>query len=603
MYASYTNHKSSSSNSSCAIVVDYLEKENKVPNQDGLILKENFFNSDYNSTNLEQEIEKNKIISDLNNNRGTRKETESNFYMLNIAPSPNELKHMEKIAEEKLKENKINKDISPPASEIYYNEQKEQLMKMQLKFYVKDVMVEYANNFNREIYVDESILPSNYENQILNKETDIVYNKYLKERGIDIENKINEKVPGDKFIRYTNCKILEESSKAKQIEITLKDGEKGIVNVPIKTAFLDKDNSIKMLESVYNEKSKEVLLKNTLKEIDYKMVESKYITIEKKEIKVFNFEKKDDRFKEPLKFSVQEKDLINKDGKYFISEHLQNEKLNYSLKKGVEKEFSEYRKTIYNELATKKGFDFTKRPLTEKDLLWYAKVETNRTYKHTDKEVKLNKPILAKIDKLQKNPNLNMLKIKNLEKHLITDKNSKEVIKEGVAKGGLNYHAHILVSRHDKTMQNSRNKISLSPSANQKDSTMSKGAQVGFDRTKFAEKIEKVFDEKFDYNRPVKEKFVTLNNNKLTEKVKGMTKDKAKQFLMKHTGLSELKKELGVAEPLVSGIVKNRNIVPGVINKIKQDIGIANIPTQIPKGIVDLAVKVAKKILSQGIEM
>ena len=258
MYVSITNHKPTNTNSSVAIVVDYLDKENKVPNEDGLFLKEEFFNSDFNSANLEQEIDKNKIISDLNSNRGTRKESESNFYMLNIAPSPNELKHMEKIAEDKLKENRIYKDNSPPASTIFFNEQKDQLMKMQIKFYVKDVMTEYASNFNREIFVDESKLPSNYENQILNKEVEVEFNKLLKEKNINIEKKVDEKIEGDKFINYSNCKILEENTKSKEVEITLESGEKGIVNVPDKLIFQDKDNSIKMLESVYNEKSKEV---------------------------------------------------------------------------------------------------------------------------------------------------------------------------------------------------------------------------------------------------------------------------------------------------------------------------------------------------------
>ncbi|WP_134344435.1 DUF5712 family protein [Flavobacterium psychrophilum] len=577
MYYNISSHKSSVGNSSSIDVINYLEKENKLPKDEGLFIKESFFDSNFDTDNTEQNINTSDIVLALDNNRGTQNYTSSNFYMMNISPSPNELKHMEKIAIETLKEKNISIDNNPPASTIYYNEQKDQLMKLQIKFYIKDVMLEYADNFNREIFVDESKLPTNEENKKLNAETDIFYNKFLESQNIILSNDKIEKVENDKFITYNNCKIISENTKSKEIEITLENNKKGIVNIPNNMVFLQKDNSVKILESVYNDKIKEVENKNIEKQIDYKFTKSDTILINKSETKVYNFELKDERFKEPLKFSIQEKDLKIKDGKYFITQHLNNEKVNYSIKKAVEKEFSQYREKIYNDLGTKKGFDFTKRPLTEKDLLWYAKVEKNRTYKHTDVSVKHNREVNKKIAQLQKSPVLNSIKIEKLKNSLILDKDTKEVIKEGNQKGGLQYHSHVVISRHDKTMQNPRNKISLSPVANQKESLMNNGAKVGFDRKNFAEKIEKVFDAKFEYDRSEKEKFNTINNKALN-----MTKAKAKQFLMKHTGINEIK----------------ANISP--LQSIKKEIGISNIPTQIPKGIVDLAVKVVKKIISKS---
>ena len=63
--------------------------------------------------------------------------------------------------------------------------------------------------------------------------------------------------------------------------------------------------------------------------------------------------------------------------------------------------------------------------------------------------------------------------------------------------------------------------------------------------------------------------------NEITGKAKG----KATQFLLKHTGLSEIKQQIS---PVAS---------------IKKELGlIANIPTSLPKGVIDLAFKIAKTI-------
>ena len=57
---------------------------------------------------------------------------------------------------------------------------KGKLMKIQMKLYAKDLMTEYANNFDREIFVDESKLPNKSEKKELEKETQRSFNEYLK---------------------------------------------------------------------------------------------------------------------------------------------------------------------------------------------------------------------------------------------------------------------------------------------------------------------------------------------------------------------------------------------------------------------------------------
>ena len=60
-------------------------------------------------------------------------------------------------------------------------------------------MVEYANNFDREIFVDESKLPNEVENKKLNIETDNVYNKFLESQGIFLSKDKVQKVENDKL--------------------------------------------------------------------------------------------------------------------------------------------------------------------------------------------------------------------------------------------------------------------------------------------------------------------------------------------------------------------------------------------------------------------
>ena len=107
------------------------------------------------------------------------------------------------------------------------------------------------------------------------------------------------------------------------------------------------------------------------------------------------------------------------------------------------------------------------------DLVYFGKIEHFRKYKGTDNEVIEGKEI------------------------------------SGEYKKGLQSHIHIIVSRKDKTQL-----LKLSPTCNEKQTNRKIGNneyQVGFDRVKWINSNEKIFDEHFNYKRKELEKFENQN--------------------------------------------------------------------------------------------
>jgi hypothetical protein len=576
MHISFTAHNASNSASSSNLI-EYLEKENQ-----SLGSNEQFFNSEYSAVNPIQDIDTSLIASSIDNNRGSQNYDSSNFYMLNISPSASELSHMDKLAVEELEYRGLDEESNRES--LYYREQKEELMKMQMKLYTKDVMNEYASNFGREIYSNEGKLPNAFEKKALGIETEKAYEQYLKENGIDLESK--EETKSKEWIEVNNIQIKEQKGKSILVQMDLGKQGKAEIFIPKSTLHLQENGSYKLPEDLYKAKALEVINKNTLTEIKAVFKGNSKL---RNEENVFNFSVQDKRFKEPLKLSFNEKDLTVAGGKYFVSKHLLNEKNDSSLKKAIDQEFGNEKDAIYKNLATNKGFDLSTRALTGEDLLWYGKIELSRSYKHDDKFVLENKKILKEITLLEKE-NGNTKAINNLRENLRKDKITGKIIEGGYQKGGLQLHAHVVVSRHDKTMKNSRNKISLSPLANAKESITQHGEKIGFDRTVFFQKGEQVFDKKFEYDRPKEQTFNHYNQEKKEMKsfkneISGRIQGKVKQFVMKHTGLSEVKQQIS---PVAA---------------IKQELGIiANIPTGLPKGGVDLVFKVVKSI-NNGMDM
>lgn len=319
--------------------------------------------------------------------------------------------------------------------------------------------------------------------------------------------------------------------------------------------------------------------------IDFSKVETEEKKHKEESYKNFVFYVDAPGLSEPIKFSIKESELKQEGDQFYIEKYKLDNKVETAVKFGITKEFGNVKDDIKNEVWKEKGFDTTKRKITGKDLMYYAKIETERKYNHKDKAVIKNKPILAKIKEYQESKNpFDKMKIGDLEKQLLKDKYTGEIITEGLKKGGLNYHSHIVVSRHDKTSINPKDKVSMSPNANQKDGQVNNGAKVGFNRDEFSKNVEKIFDEKFEYNRPEKEKYVYLNQQKkgLSEKVatraKGMLKGEIKKEIMKHTGMSTVKNELNP------------------IQKIKSELMPVPIPTSFPKSKLDLVIKAIKMV-------
>ncbi len=83
-------------------------------------------------------------------------------------------------------------------------------------------------------------------------------------------------------------------------------------------------------------------------------------------------------------------------------------------------------------------------------------------------------------EKLSKSENA---KLQELRSSLHRDKATGEIVKEGMKKGGDQYH--IVVSRYDKN-SNKRHKVSLSPLSHKKKGTQADNLRKeGFDRNNF----------------------------------------------------------------------------------------------------------------------
>ena len=502
MHIKFIAHDASSG-SSCSGLVEYLNKENETDLYN-IQLKEDFFNQEYSQERLSQNFSLDKIKDDIDQNLGSRKANESNFYMINISPSDAELLQIEKNAKAELQKRGYQE------KSLVYTEAKEQLIKTQLKLYTKNVMNEYAANFDREIYRNPEKAPNTTQKRALDFEANQIYKDSLKRMNIEIRENTNSK----EWQTLENIKIISETKKSLKIETNIDGFGKEQVVIPRALLHQQKDGSYKVPQTLYDKKVNETI------------------------------------------------------DKYF----------------GVRKEY------IFEQLAKKQGFDLSKRQLTGDDLLWYGKVETQRHYNHLTREVIWNKETLQEI----KMAGDNAIKIKELETKLYRDKITNEVIKNGTPKGGQNFHVHVLVSRHDKTNDNPRSKISLSPMAAARDKMLLAGKnQVGFNRVDFIKSAEQIFDKKFEYNRPIDKTFEYHNDRKKafskekseneTNKIASQAKGKIKNLVMKHSGINEIKRELNP------------------IQSIKNEIPLANIATSFPKSIVDLSIKIVRNVIDHGI--
>ncbi|ASO04607.1 MobB family relaxase [Arenibacter algicola] len=221
------------------------------------------------------------------------------------------------------------------------------------------------------------------------------------------------------------------------------------------------------------------------------------------------------------------------------------------------------------------------RPVTVDDIKYYAKIEHQRTFKGTDKQIRENQPYATKILQLKNNigkvENGTMegdikkmeRQINRLEREAPHQQNGQRIV-QGMLKEGNQSHVHIVMSRRDAS-----NSFSLSPGSKYKASeTELNGRMVkrGFDRDQFFDRAEKTFDKTFVYQRSFSEKYSArkefINNPKMyfNSLLRLPTNEKAIAFkIIRETGL-----------PIMGSIPINKaQMALKVFNKLRQGVEVA----------------------------
>ena len=640
MFINFTSHSTEKGTSSSDLF-NYLEKENSVLGTGSAELKEEefFFNQNMNLEilrNADSRISMSEAIQQIDENRGTQNLKSSNFYMLNVSPSEKELKHLEMIAISELEKKGLVLSQIENNSELlsFYNEQKDELMRMQMKMYAQEVMKVYADEMNREVYSNQDALPNNKQRKEMKPIIENEWNKFLQEKGIieikeieKIEIPLESEVTGSskkgRFFNIENEKIFIPNDLIKQNENSISVNKEFLDRQILLSQQKKDSNSIKLNVEIKKEQNDKILVEYkpenhenkvvlwinksdiveqninelTLKEqrgkylveqaINRDISDKKPIELDRKNFKEIQksgdkekyvFELKKQGLEKPLKLTFDSSQVNVTEKGFEVKNHVYSKAYENAIKYNSNNQFSTEKENIKNSVWKDNGFDTTKRKLEHTDLLYFGKVEKNRTYKFDDKDVLENKRINGEI-KIAKEKE-NFKEVKNLEKQLIKDKETGEIVKEGNVKGGLNYHTHIVVSRHDNFNRNPLDKVSMSPVSNQKDSTMNHGKKVGFDRKDFREKTEIVFDKAFKYERPLQETFAYKNTalQNAKGKVESFVISKIKNEVLEKTGIYEIKRELNP------------------IGNIKKEIGFFPVPSSLPKSKIDLLMKAIKII-------
>ncbi|MFL1010990.1 MobB family relaxase [Flavisericum labens] len=179
-------------------------------------------------------------------------------------------------------------------------------------------------------------------------------------------------------------------------------------------------------------------------------------------------------------------------------------------------DLKKYTRAIMTDYASSFNREINGKPITVDDIKYFAKIEHQRKFKGTDKQVKENQPFGTKILQLKQdirkieNGNLdgNIKKMKSqiakLEAEAPHQQNGKRIV-QGMKKAGNQSHIHIIVSRKDAS-----NSVSLSPGSKYKASeVMMNGKLVkrGFDRDAFFTKAESTFDQTFGFKRNYSESY------------------------------------------------------------------------------------------------
>lgn len=416
--------------------------------------------------------------------------------------------------------------------------------------------------------------------QIIDRETEKEFKNFLIDKGI------LQKERDDNYI--VKGEITEAKENSSMVALQVKEYEESIkLWVNNKDFSINKQGEI----SFKNEEQAKILIEKAI-ERDKEQKTKVEITFDKVEVsdikvkegqepdKMYTFSKKEQGLKEPIKFTFKESELHREGEKIFVEKYKLDHRTEKAVENQTKNEYGEVREKIKDQVWSENGYDTTKRKLEGKDLMWFGKIETERSYSHKDKQVLENRETLKQIKELKEQPKPNQKEIERLEKSLHRDKVSNEVIKEGVKKSGNQTHIHIVVSRHDKTSLNPKDKVSMSPLANHKEGTLHNGAKVGFNRDEFFKNQEAIFDKKFGYSRNVEHSYQYQNmlKNEVKGQIKGQVKGKVKQFVQEHTGLSKMRQELNPT------------------NEFRKEFKDIPLPTRFPKTKLEAVKKVVMQV-------
>ncbi|TLP74533.1 MobB family relaxase [Maribacter sp. ACAM166] len=173
-------------------------------------------------------------------------------------------------------------------------------------------------------------------------------------------------------------------------------------------------------------------------------------------------------------------------------------------------DLKKYTRELMKDYVASFNREINGRPVNIDDIKYYAKIEHQRTFKGTDREINENQPYATKILQLKSEirnvqdgrteGNISKMnkEIAKLEKQAPHQVDGNRIV-QGMPKPGNQSHIHIVVSRKDAS-----NSFSLSPGSKYKASDVQlngKTVKRGFDRDKFFEKAEKTFDKTFGYQR------------------------------------------------------------------------------------------------------
>jgi hypothetical protein len=179
-------------------------------------------------------------------------------------------------------------------------------------------------------------------------------------------------------------------------------------------------------------------------------------------------------------------------------------------------DLKKYTRAIMNDYATSFHREINGKPIIVDDIKYFAKIEHQRTFKGTDKQVRKNQPFatkilelkndIRKIESQQSEGDIKQMKtqIAKLEADAPHQQNGKRIV-QGMQKDSNQSHIHIIVSRKDAS-----NSVSLSPGSKHKASEVEMHGKIvkrGFDRDSFFTKAESTFDKTFGYKRNYAESY------------------------------------------------------------------------------------------------